>query len=105
MGSILFMVVAFLPVILLMWFTSRSQQKKQKALEARLKKGDRVLTQSGLVGKIAEIGDPRYIKLEIAPGVRVQMLKTAIAGIEGDVAAAAAKSSGKGESAPASDTK
>lgn len=102
MGSMLFMLVAFLPVILLMWFTSRSQQKKQKALEAKLKKGDRVLTQSGLVGKIAELGDARYVKIEVAPGVRVQMLKTAIAGIEGDVAAPAAKSSAKGQDSPAS---
>lgn len=89
----LFMLVAFLPVILLMWFTSRSQQKKQRALEAKLKKGDRVVTQFGMVGKVAEIGDARYLKLEIAPGVRVEMLKTAVAGIEGDVAAQSAKSS------------
>lgn len=101
MGSALFMVIAFLPVILLMWFTSRSQRKKQQALESKLKKGDRVLTQSGLVGKIAEIGDPRYVKIEVAPGVRVQMLKTAIAGIEGDTAAAAATSSAKGKDSPA----
>lgn len=105
MGGMLMMLLAFLPVILMMWFTSRSQQKKQKALEAKLKKGDRVLTQSGLVGKLAEIGDPRYVKIEIAPGVRVQMLKTAIAGIEGDVAATAAKSSAKDEPASAGDNK
>ena len=103
MGGVLFMLIAFLPVILLMWFTSRSQQKKQKALEARLKKGDRVLTQFGVVGKIAELGDARYVKLEIAPGVRIQMLKTAIAGIEGDAASGAAK--GKDEPAPANESK
>ncbi len=101
MGSVLFMLIAFLPVILLMWFTSRSQQKKQKALEARLKKGDRVLTQFGVVGKVAELGDTRYVKLEVAPGVRIQMLKTAIAGIE-EVASGA---KGKNEPAPANESK
>lgn len=103
MGSMLFMLIAFLPVILLMWFTSRSQQKKQKALESKLKKGDRVLTQFGVVGKISELGDARYVKLEVAPGVRIQMLKTAIAGIEGEAASSAAK--GKDEPAPANESK
>lgn len=102
MGSLLFMLIAFLPVILLMWFTARSQQKKQKALEAKLKKGDRVITQFGIVGKIAELGDPRYVKLEIAPGVRIQMLKSAIAGIEDDTASGA---KGKDETGPAKESK
>lgn len=97
----LIMLLAFLPVILLMWFTSRSQQKKQKELETKLKKGDRVVTNSGLVGKVSELGEGRYFKLEIAPGVKVQMLRSAIAGIEADGETAKAK----GEPAPASDKK
>jgi preprotein translocase subunit YajC len=35
-----------------------------------------------LIGKIIELGD-RTAKLEIAPGVNVQMLKTAIEGVDG----------------------
>ena len=65
------MLMAFLPVILFMFFSSRSQQKKQKELESKLKKGDRVVTQSGLVGKLVETVDGRHVKLEIAPGVKV----------------------------------
>jgi preprotein translocase YajC subunit len=80
----------------------RRQQKKQKDLETKLKKGDRVVTSSGLVGKVAELGDGRYFKLEIAPGVKVQMLRSAIAGIEADGGETA---KAKGETAPASDKK
>jgi preprotein translocase subunit YajC len=76
------MLVAFLPVVLFMYFTSRSQQKKQKELESKLKKGDRVVTTSGLVGKLVEIDASRHVKLEIAPGVKVQMLRTAITGLD-----------------------
>jgi preprotein translocase subunit YajC len=76
------MLVAFLPVILFMFFTSKSQQKKQKELESKLKRGDRVVTNSGLVGKLVEMDQSRHVRLEIAPGVKVQMLKSAIAGLD-----------------------
>jgi preprotein translocase subunit YajC len=46
-----------------------------------LKKGDRVVTQGGLMGKITGITD-KIIVLEIAEKVRVKVLKTQIAGLE-----------------------
>jgi len=73
---ILIMVV---PLLLLMFFTSRSQAKKQTQMIAALKKGDRVLTQGGFVGKLIEIGD-RYAKIELAPGVKVDVLKSGLLG-------------------------
>jgi preprotein translocase subunit YajC len=86
-GMMLFLLLP----ILLMFMMTRSQSKKQKQLEASLKVGDRVLTQSGLIGRIIELGD-RTAKIEIAPGVNVQMVKTAIQGQDpGDKAAADAK--------------
>ncbi len=67
-----------------MLWTGRSQQRKQKDLESKLKKGDRVQTQSGIIGRLVEFGDARHVKIEIAPGVKVQMLKSAITGVEAD---------------------
>jgi preprotein translocase subunit YajC len=67
--------------LLLVILTSRNQSKKQKKIEESLKVGDRVFTRSGLIGKLTEIGD-RTTKVEIAPGVTVQMLKTAIEGTD-----------------------
>ena len=84
-SSMLIMLLAFLPVILFMWLTSRSQQKKQRELEAKLKKGDQVVTQSGIVGKLVEI-EGRHARVEIAPGVKVQVLKSSIAGLDIDPA-------------------
>lgn len=80
MGMILPLLI-FLPVILLTLFSSRSQQKKQKELESKLKTGDQVLTQSGLVGKLVEKGE-RYVKVELAPGVKVRMLRSAVVGLD-----------------------
>lgn len=97
------LLVMALPLLLLIFMT-RSQSKKQKALEGSLKVGDRVVTQSGLIGKITDLGD-RTAKVEIAPGVAVQMLKTAIQGPEptADGKTPAPKDGDKGKDAPKTD--
>jgi preprotein translocase subunit YajC len=83
-SGMLLMLMAFVPVILFMFFTNRSQQKRQKDTEAKLKKGDRIVTQSGLVGKLVEPIEGRHAKIEIAPGVKVQILRTSIAGLDAE---------------------
>jgi preprotein translocase subunit YajC len=80
-GGMLPLLVMVVPMLLLLFFTSRSQQKKQAAALASLKKGDRVLTQSGLVGRLVEMGD-RFAKLEISPGVKVEVLKSQLLGVD-----------------------
>lgn len=83
--SMLFPILLLVPLLFIMFWSSRSQQKKQQAAISALKKGDRVLTQSGLVGKLVEIGD-RYAKVELAPGVKVELLKSGLIGKDtGDV--------------------
>ena len=93
-GGIGMMLLMFLPMLAVIFLLNRSQSKKQKEIESKLKKGDRVLTASGMVGKLVEISpDSKYVKLEINSGVKVEMLKTAIQGLDtGDVAAVAGKS-------------
>lgn len=69
-----------IPFILILFFQSRSQQKKQEANVSGLKKGDRVLTQSGLVGRLISI-DGRYARLELPPsGTKVTILKSGLLG-------------------------
>lgn len=75
--SILIMVLP----ILLIFMTMRGQSKKQKQVEQGLKTGDTVVTQSGLIGKLTDMGETR-VKVEIAPGVSVKMLKSAITGVD-----------------------
>jgi preprotein translocase subunit YajC len=80
----LLMLMAFVPVIAFMFFSGRSQQKKQKDMEGKLKKGDRIVTQSGLVGKLVDSIEGRHARVEIAPGVKVQILRTSISGLDTD---------------------
>lgn len=93
----MFMFLMFVPLILLLFWQTRSQQKKQEQAVAGLKKGDRVVTQSGLIGKLLEL-DQRYAKLELGPGVKVTVLRSSLAGRD-------AEDSAKGSDAKASDTK
>ncbi len=73
----MFPLLLLVPMIIAMFWMQSKQQKKQKELEDSLKTGDRVVTQSGLIGKLTDKGN-RYVKVEIAPGIKVQMLRTAV---------------------------
>ena len=69
-----------IPFILIMLWQGRSQQKKQEANISALKKGDRVITQSGLVGRLVAI-EGRYAKLELPPsGTKITVLRTSLLG-------------------------
>lgn len=67
----------------------RPQQKQasqHKQLLAALRKGDNVVTQAGLFGKIHSIADKEVV-LEIGGGTKVRWLKSQIAAVEKDPAA------------------
>lgn len=63
------------------FFLIRPQQKKQKELDSKLKKGDRVFTNAGIIGKIVDMNE-RRVTLEVAKGVNMTFLRSAIGGID-----------------------
>ncbi len=76
----------FLPLILIfgiMYFLLiRPQQKKMKehqAMVEALRRGDQVITQGGIVGKVSKVKDDGEIEVEIAEGVKVRVIKGTIA--------------------------
>lgn len=73
------MVIMMIGLLMFMTWQTSSQRKKQDATIDALKVGDRVLTSSGLVGRLKEIG-PRYAKLELTPGVKVEVLRSSLSG-------------------------
>ena len=76
-------VVPFGFVFLIFYFLIiRPQSKRQKKhldFVTSLKRGDEVLTNSGIFGKIEGITD-RFVTLEVSDGVRIKMLKAQVAG-------------------------
>ncbi|MCY4300677.1 MAG: preprotein translocase subunit YajC [Aestuariivita sp.] len=76
----------FLPLILIfviMYFLLiRPQQKKvkeHKAMVAALRRGDQVVTQGGLIGKVTKVKDDAEIEVELADGVKVRVVRNTIA--------------------------
>lgn len=76
----------FMPLILIFvvfyFLLIRPQQKKMKAhreMVAQLRRGDRVLTQGGIIGQITKVISDTEATVEIAEGVRVRVMRSAIA--------------------------
>jgi preprotein translocase subunit YajC len=77
---------SFVPLILIfaiMYFLLiRPQQKKlkeHKAMVEALRRGDQVLTQGGIIGKVTKVNDDGVLEVEIADGVRVRTPRSTIA--------------------------
>ncbi len=77
----------FLPLILIFivfyFLLIRPQMKRakeHKALVAGLSKGDEVVTNGGLLGKIAELNDS-FVTLELADNVQIKIQRHAIASV------------------------
>ncbi|WP_415403452.1 preprotein translocase subunit YajC [Tateyamaria sp. SN3-11] len=76
----------FIPLILIfaiMYFLLiRPQQKKVKehaAMVSALRRGDQVVTQGGLIGKVVKVKDDNEIEVELAEGVKVRVVQSTIA--------------------------
>ena len=79
-------IAQFLPLILIfaiMYFLLiRPQQKKmkehQKMVEG-LRRGDQVVTQGGLIGKVVKVKDDNEVEVQLADGVNVRVVQSTIA--------------------------
>jgi preprotein translocase subunit YajC len=82
------MITMLLPFLILVpfLFMSFRRNKKEQAARKNLKKGDRVVTQAGLIGELVDL-DERIAKVKIAPGTTVQVLASAVSSFEASTAA------------------
>lgn len=81
-------IAGFIPLILIfviMYFLMiRPQQQQRKAHEAMvaaLRRGDQVVTQGGIIGKVTKVKDDNEIELEIAEGVKIRVVQNTIAAV------------------------
>ena len=79
-------IAQFLPLILIfgiMYFLLiRPQQKKVKqhqAMVEALRRGDKVVTQGGIIGEVVKVKEGGEIEVEIAEGVKGRVIKSTIA--------------------------
>jgi len=78
--------MSFVPIIFIfgiMYFLLiRPQQKKlkeHKDMLNKISKGDNIITNGGLIGKVYQTSDNNEVVLEVADGVRVRVIKSMIA--------------------------
>lgn len=81
-SSLISTIIMFVAIFLIFYFLIiRPQQKRAKEhqkLLASLKKGDKVITSSGIHGKVVGLDD-RTVLLEVDDGVKIKFEKAAIA--------------------------
>jgi preprotein translocase subunit YajC len=53
--------------------------KEHQAMVAALRRGDEIVTQGGLIGKITKVKDDNEVEVELSQGVKVRVVRPTIA--------------------------
>lgn len=94
-GSIIMMVALF---AIFYFFVIRPQTKREQQhrdLVNNLSKGDKIITQGGVVASVTKVIDDTMIQVELADGVKVKMLRSFVFGMFDDIAAKEEKPAAK----------
>lgn len=79
-GGMSFILIIIAMFVLMYFMMIRPQQKKQKqhrAMVSALAKGDEVVTNGGIAGRIDQIGDS-FVTVEIASNVKIKLQRASI---------------------------
>ena len=78
-GNLLMSLLPFILIFVIMYFLIlRPQQKRVKSHQEMVKnvrRGDTVITNGGLVGRVTKVSDDEHIEIEIADGVRIRQMR------------------------------
>ena len=80
-GSLLDMIFPLVMVFAIMYFMillpQQKRQKEHKAMLAAVRRGDTVVTQGGLIGKVAKVGEDE-LEVDLSKDTRVNVVKSMI---------------------------
>jgi preprotein translocase subunit YajC len=71
--AVIFYFLIFMPM--------KKRQKKTEEMITNIKNGDKVITSSGIYGKVAAVKDKTFI-IAIADQVKIEVAKSAVAGLQ-----------------------
>src|SRR5471030_1983843 len=84
-GGMLMSLLPFVLIFVIMYFLIlRPQQKRVKThaeMVKNVRRGDTVVTNGGLIGKITKVVDDDQIEIEIADDVRIRQMRSMIADV------------------------
>jgi preprotein translocase subunit YajC len=79
------LILIFVIFYLVMILPMRRRQKKHQEMLSKLTRGDRVVTTGGIFGTVVDVqGD--VLLLRVADNVKLQVARSAVAGLAGDAA-------------------
>ncbi|MDE0211915.1 MAG: preprotein translocase subunit YajC, partial [Boseongicola sp.] len=71
-------ILIFAIFYLLLIRPQRKKMKEHQAMVAALRRGDQVVTQGGVVGKVTKVREDGEVEVEIADGVHVRVIQNTI---------------------------
>jgi preprotein translocase subunit YajC len=81
-GGMLMQLLPFALIFVIMYFLIlRPQQKRVKQhqeLVKNMRRGDTVVTNGGLIGRVVKVVDDHEIEIELADGVRVRQMRSMV---------------------------
>jgi len=82
-GEIVQMLLPFALIFVIMYFLilrpQRQQQRRREDMLKGIRRGDTVVTNGGIVGKVTKVVDDAEVELQIAEGVKVRAMRSLIA--------------------------
>ena len=76
-SSLLLIILVFAVLMIFMFRSQRKRQRTAQNTQRQVMNGSRIRTVHGIYGTVVD-GDDRNVIVEIAPGVRIKMLRQAI---------------------------
>ena len=77
------MLLPFVLIFVIMYFLilrpQRQQLKRREEMLKAIRRGDTVVTNGGIVGKVTKVVDDGEVELQIADGVKVRAMRSLIA--------------------------
>ncbi|MGB2203327.1 MAG: preprotein translocase subunit YajC [Pseudooceanicola atlanticus] len=85
-GGAIAQILPFILIFVIMYFLLiRPQQKKLKdhqAMVNAVRRGDMVVTQGGIIGKVIKVRDDGEVEIEISEGVKVRVIQSTLADVK-----------------------
>jgi preprotein translocase subunit YajC len=76
--SLIMLLVLFGLFYMLLIRPQQKRQKEHREMTTKLAKGDEVVTQGGVLGRITKVGDS-FVTLEVAEGTEIRVQRVAVA--------------------------
>lgn len=84
-GGIVELLIPLVLVAGIMWFLvirpQRAQQKAREEMLNNVRRNDTVITGGGIVGKVTKVNDDGELEIQIAPDVRIKVLRSLLADV------------------------